>query len=154
MKNFLSPRHQARLLAIALGLGCVPPLMAEPLPFNGRWLLDVPSDAQASYTMLTVKGDKMTWTGPDKSAPKCVQQFVLKNEKPGTVYTDGHGTRFVAGSLGSLPTYLLTLTTSSCGNVDEDVRIRFPLVYDVRHIEVIEYVNGKPVSSRRFRRKK
>jgi len=34
------------------------------------------------------------------------------------------------------------------------VRIRYPLIYDTRHIEVIEYENGKPVSSRRFHRKK
>ena len=96
----------------------------------------------------------MTWRGPDKSAPACVQPFTLKKESPGTVYTNGHGTKFVAGALGSLPTYLLTLGPATCGSPAEEVRISFPLVYDIKHIEFIEYVHGKPVSSRRFYRKK
>jgi hypothetical protein len=79
---------------------------------------------------------------------------VLKQERPGTVYVDGRGTRFVAGTKGSIPTYLLQLRTSTCGGAGEDVRIRYPLVYDTRHIEIIDYVNGKPVGARRFRREK
>jgi hypothetical protein len=124
------------------------------VPFSGRWLLDDGPDAQTAYTVLTVKGESLRWSGQDKSAQPCVQEFVVKNEKPGTVYVDGRGTRFLAGVKGSIPTWLLQLRSSTCGGVGEDVRIRYPLVYDTRHIEVIEYLNGKPVSSRRFHRKK
>ncbi|HEX8785975.1 MAG TPA: hypothetical protein VF793_07325 [Telluria sp.] len=154
MKNFLSSRCRARLLATVVGLGWASSLLAQPLPYIGRWLLDDQAEAQASPSILTVKEASMTWSGPNKSAPACVQQFVVKKENPGSVYTDGHGTKFVAGSLGSLPTYLLKVSASTCGGANEDVRIRFPLVYDINHIEVIEYVNGKPVSARRFHRKK
>jgi hypothetical protein len=152
MKRFLSARCRAQLFAIVVGLGCAPSLLAQALPFTGRWLLDDRPEAQ-TYTALTIKGTRMSWSGPNKSTPPCVQEFELKNEKPGTVYTDVHGTKFVAGSLGSLPTYLLTVSASTCGGIGEQVRIRYPLVYDVRHIEFIEYANGKPVSSRRFHRK-
>jgi len=153
-KNFLNPTCRARLLALVLGLGCAPTLLAQSMPLAGRWLLDDHPETPAPYTVLTIKDMRLSWSGPGKSAPKCVQQFVLKNEKPGTVYADGHGTRFVAGVPGSIPTYLLRLSASTCGGIDEDVRIRFPLVYDTRHIEVIEYANGKPLTSRRFHRKK
>jgi hypothetical protein len=68
------------------------------------------------------------------------------------VYADGRGTRFMAGMKGSLPTWLLQLRGSTCGRAGEESRIRYPLVYDTRHIEVIGYVGGKPVSARRFRR--
>jgi hypothetical protein len=142
------------LLAILLGLGAAPAVLAQSLPFTGRWVLDDGSAAPAPYTSLTVKGERMTWSGPDKAAPGCVQEFVLKTEKPGTVYVDGRGTKFLAGVKGSIPTYLLQLRTSTCGRAGEDVRIRYPLVYDTRHIEVIEYAGGKPVSAWRFRRKK
>lgn len=141
------------LLVVLLGLGAAPSLFAQSLPFSGSWLLEDGSAAPATYTSLTVKGESMTWSGPDESVPKCVQEFALKREKPGTVYVDGRGTRFLAGVKGSIPTYLLQLRTSTCGRAGEEVRIRYPLVYDTRHIEVIEYVNGKPVSARRFRRK-
>ncbi len=146
------------LFAFLLGLGCAPSLLAQQLPFAGRWLLDAQADAQAAsrarYTVLSVKDDRLRWSGPDKSVPPCEQEFALKKEKPGTVYLDGRGTRFLAGFPGSIPTYLLTLRSSTCGRAGEDVRIRYPLIYDTRHIEVIEYENGKPVSSRRFHRKK
>jgi hypothetical protein len=154
MRNFLRPTSRARLLAIVLGLGWAPSLLAQPFPFNGRWLPDNPPAAPPGYTALTVKGATLTWSGPTKSAPKCVQQFELKNEKPGTVYVDGRGTKFVSGVPGSIPTYLLKISDSTCGNAGEDLRIRYALVYDVTHIEIIEYVNGKPVTSRRFHRKK
>jgi hypothetical protein len=143
-----------KFFAILFCLAAAPSVSAQPLPFDGRWLLDDHTEAQASQTVLTIKGDSMSWGGPNKSAPGCVQEFVVKKENPGTVYVDGHGRKFLAGVPGSLPTYLLKLRTSTCGRIDEDVRISFPLVYDTRHIELIEYVNGKPVSSRRFRRKK
>jgi hypothetical protein len=140
--------------ALLFGLACAPPVLAQSLPFDGRWLLDDgPAAAQAAYTRLTIGGGSMTWSGPFASAPPCVQEFTVKNEKPGTVYVDGRGTRFLAGVKGSIPTWLLQLRSSSCGRIGEETRIRYPLVYDTRHIEVIGYVNGKPVSSRRFRRK-
>jgi len=142
------------LLAVLLGLACAPPVLAQSLPFDGKWLLDEdPKAPAAAYTVLNIADNTMTWTGPVKSTPKCVQEFALKEEKPGTVYVDGRGTRFVAGAKGSLPTYLVQLRASTCGRAGETTRIRYPLVYDTRHIEVIGYVGGKPVSSRRFHRK-
>ncbi|MFC5548035.1 hypothetical protein [Massilia aerilata] len=143
------------LCALLCGLACFPAaVQAQALPFAGRWLLDEnPKAPAAAYTVLTIDGEKMRWSGPDKATPVCVQEFALKQEKPGTVYADGRGTRFLAGVKGSIPTYLLQLRSSTCGRAGEDTRIRYPLVYDTRHIEVIGYVKGKPVSSRRFHRK-
>jgi hypothetical protein len=153
MNDLFSSRCRARLLALLFGLGCAPSVLAQSLPFTGRWLPDDRPEAQVSWTSLTIKGERMTWSGPNKSAPTCVQEFVLKKENPGTVYVDGRGIKFVAGAKGSIPTYLLQLRTSTCGRIGEDIRISYPLVYDTRHIELIEYLNGKPVSSRRFHRK-
>jgi hypothetical protein len=141
-------------LALLAGLACAPSVLAQSLPFAGRWLLDDGAQAPAAHTVLTIKGERLSWSGPGKAAPGCVQDFVVKKESPGTVYVDGRGTRFVAGMKGSIPTYLLQLRTSTCGGIGEDVRIRYPLVYDTRHIEFIEYAQGKPVSARRFRRAK
>lgn len=144
----------ALLSSLLLGLACAPAALAQSLPFAGKWLLDEdPKAPAAAYTVLTIADNTMTWTGPAKPTPKCVQAFELKEEKPGTVYVDGRGTRFVAGAKGSLPTYLLQLRASTCGRAGETTRIRYPLVYDTRHIEVIGYVAGRPVSSRRFHRK-
>lgn len=146
-----------RWLAPLVALACAPSALAQPLPsplpFAGRWLLDQGAQAQPAYTVLTVKGERLSWSGPAAS-PACVQEFVVKQEKPGTVYVDGRGTRFVAGMQGSIPTYLLQLRSSTCGGsgAGAEMRIRYPLVYDVSHIEIIDYVNGKPVSARRFRR--
>jgi hypothetical protein len=154
MEFFSGARRRAQWLAIVIGLGCAPPLLAEPLPFTGQWLLDDASGAQAVYTKLSITAGNMSWSGSKKSTPGCVQQFVLRTENPGTVYTNGRGTEFVAGVKGSLPTYLLKIGASSCSNTAVDLRISYPLVYDTRHIDLIEYVDGKPVSSRRFVRKK
>lgn len=154
MRHFLLSTSRARLLALVLGLGWTPSLLAQTFPFNGRWVPDDPPAAQPAYTLLTVKGTTLTWSGPKKSASRCVQHFELKNERPGTVYVDGRGTRFVAGVPGSIPTYLLKIGDSTCGDAGADLRIRYPLVYDVTHIEIIGYVNGKPMTSRRFHRKK
>jgi hypothetical protein len=144
------------LSALLCGLACFPAaVQAQSLPFAGRWLLDEnPKAPAAAYTVLTIEGEKMRWSGPGKGTPACVQAFALKQERPGTVYVDGRGTRFLAGVKGSIPTYLLELRSSTCGRAGEETRIRYPLVYDTQHIEVIGYVNGKPVSSRRFHRKK
>lgn len=152
--NFLRSGSMAHLLVLALGIGCMPSLCAQTLPFAGRWQLDAPPGAPAAYTRLTIKATTLSWAGPTKSAPTCVQQFTVKQEKPGTEYLDGHGTKFIAGVRGSLPTFLVQVSASTCGNVGEDVRISFPLVYDLNHIEVIEYAKSKPVSSRRFKIKK
>lgn len=147
-------------IALLLGLACAPAALAQspqpqpqPLPFSGRWLLDEDPRKPAAYTVLQIEGGRMTWTGPAKSTPQCVQEFALKREPPGTVYVDGRGTRFLAGVKGSIPTWLLHLRTSTCGRAGEETRIRYPLIYDTRHIEVIGYVAGKPVSARRFHRK-
>jgi hypothetical protein len=140
--------------ALLLGLACAPAALAQPLPFEGRWLLDEePGKPAAAYTVLNIGDGSMTWTGPARSTPRCVQEFALKEEKPGTVYADGRGSRFVAGVKGSIPTYLLQLRGSTCGRAGEQTRIRYPLVYDTQHIDVIGYVAGKPVSARRFHRK-
>jgi hypothetical protein len=69
------------------------------------------------------------------------------------VYLDGRGRKFVAGVPGSIPTYLLNIVGGNCRGIEDQVRISYPLIYDVNHIEVIEYVKGKPASSRRFHRK-
>jgi len=153
MKTSLGSRGRAQLLALFLGLGATSSLQAEPLPFAGRWQVDDDPEPQAGYTTLVVKGDTMSWHGKDRSLPKCVRQFTLKREKPGTVYTNARGTKFIAGAPGSIPTFLLQLGPGACGNASEAVRINYPLIYDTRHIELIEYATGKPVSVRRFHRK-
>jgi hypothetical protein len=140
----------ARLVAAVAGLGCSSAVLAEPVPFAGRWLAD---DQTAPYTTLTVKGDTLSWHGPDKSVPKCVRQFTVQPEKPGTVYTNARGTKFIAGFKGSIPTFLLQLDSGTCGSGGSAVRINYPLIYDTRHIELIEYAGGKPVGARRFHRK-
>jgi hypothetical protein len=154
MKISLGSRGRAQLLALFFGMGAMSSLQAEPLPFAGRWQVDDDPEPQAGYTTLVVKGDTMSWHGKDKSLPRCVRQFTLKKEKPGTVYTNARGTKFVAGAKGSIPTYLLQLSPGVCGSTSEEVRINYPLIYDTRHIELIEYATGKPVSARRFHRKK
>lgn len=153
MKTSLGSRGRAQLLALFLGLGAMSSLQAEPVPFAGRWQMDDDVEPPAGYTTLVVKGDTMSWHGKDKSLPKCVRQFTLKREKPGTVYTNARGTKFIAGAPGSIPTFLLQLGPGACGSASEAVRINYPLIYDTRHIELIEYATGKPVSVRRFHRK-
>ena len=142
----------ARGLAVVAGLGCSASALAEPVPFAGRWLADDQDDAP--YTTLTVKGDTIAWHGRDKSVPRCVRQFAVRQEKPGSVYVDARGTKFVAGAKGSIPTYLLQLDAGTCGSASSAVRINYPLIYDTRHIELIEYAAGKPVGVQRFHRKK
>lgn len=158
MKNHPSPGLRARSLlpfvvpVFVLGLGCAAPVLAEPLPYVGRWLPDEDPGPPAARTVLTIKDARMTWREPD--APACVRDFALQKERPGTVYRDGRGTKFVAGAPGSIPTYLLKLGPGTCGSPGDYVRISFPLVYDIGHIELIDYVAGKPVAVRRYRRKK
>jgi len=153
MKTSLGSRGRAQLLALFLGLGAMSSLQAEPMPFAGRWQVDDDTEPQAGYTTLVVKGDTMSWHGKDRSLPKCVRQFTLKREKPGTVYTNARGTKFIAGAPGSIPTYLLQMSPGTCGSAGEEVRINYPLIYDTSHIELIEYASGKPASGRRFHRK-
>jgi hypothetical protein len=154
VKDFSRLRRGVRRLAIVVGLACGPAALAQPLPFTGHWLPDDHLETQASHAVLTIKSASMSWSGPKRSPPACVREFVLIKENPGTVYADGRGTQFVAGVTGSLPTYLLKVSASTCDSVADAVRISFPLVYDRRHMEFIEYVNGKPVAARRFHRKK
>ena len=142
----------ARVVAVVAGLGCSASVLAEPVPFAGRWLADDP-DA-SPYTTLTVKGGTLSWHGPDKSVPRCVRQFAVQQERPGTVYMNAHGTKFIAGFKGSIPTYLLQLDGGTCGSGSSAVRINYPLIYDTQHIELIEYAAGKPVGVQRFHRKK
>lgn len=153
MKTSPGPTRRAHLFAIVLGLGFCTPLLAEPLPFAGRWLADDPPDALSPYTSLVIKGDTIAWHGADKSTPPCVRQFAVQPERPGTVYTNARGTKFVAGAKGSIPTYVLRLDAADCGGVGSTVRIHYPLIYDTRHIELIDYAGGKPVGARRFHRK-
>jgi len=154
MTQRLHPGWRARLLAMAAGLGCALSVLAQDMPFAGHWLPDQqPGAAAAAYPALTIKGDRMSWGGSAKSAPACVQQFVLQNEKPGTMYVNGRGTKFIAGVTGSLPTYLLKLRANGCAGGADAVRIIYPMVYRTGQIEVIEYVNGKVVSARRMHRK-
>ena len=154
MTQRLHPGWRARLLAMAAGLGCALSVLAQDMPFAGRWLPEQqPGAAAAAYPVLTIKGDSMSWGGPTRSAPACVQQFVLQNEKPGTMYVNGRGIKFIAGVAGSLPTYLLKLRTNGCAGGADAVRIIYPTVYGSRQIEVLEYVNGKVVSARRLHRK-
>ena len=110
----------ARFVGVVAGLGWSASALADPVPFAGRWLAD---DGTASpYTILTVKGDTLSWQGPDKSVPKCVRQFTLQQERPGTVYTNARGTKFIAGFKGSIPTYLLQLDGGTCGSGGSAVR--------------------------------
>jgi hypothetical protein len=151
MRHRLTLGWRARVLAAVIGLGCAQSVLAQDVPFAGSWLLDEqPGAAASAYPVLTIEGDKLSWGGPQKSAPTCVQQFVLQNEKPGTMYVNGRGTKFVAGVAGSLPTYLLKLRANSCADA---VRIIYPMVYRTGQIEVLEYVNGKVVSVQRLHRK-
>jgi hypothetical protein len=155
MKTFLGSSCRAQLLlAMFLGLGTVSPLHAEPVPFAGRWLADDDTEPLAGYTTLVVQGDTMSWHGKDRSLPRCVRQFTLKQERPGTVYTNAHGTKFIAGAPGSIPTYLLQLSPGTCGSAGDEVRINYPLIYDTRHIELIDYAAGRPAGARRFHRRK
>jgi hypothetical protein len=165
-----------RLLAVAAVAGCAAlaraqapahppaqasaqaptPAVAQPhgLPFAGRWLRDEQPGARPRYPVLVIDKDSMTWRGADKATPDCVQPFTLRPETPGSVYTDGQGRKFVAAAKGSFPTYLLDLGAGSCGaGAGAQVRISYPLAYDVAHIEFIDYANGKPVGVRRFHRK-
>lgn len=152
MKLPVIPSRHAHWLALVCGLACAPATPAEGPPFLGRWQLDEPVPAQAAYTALHIKGTSLAWRGPGKSSPACTHRFALKPEPAGTTYRNGRGTQFVAGVAGSLPTYLLAIQGSDCASPVDAVRISYPLVYDVRHIEVIEYAGGKPVSARRMHR--
>jgi hypothetical protein len=154
MKPSSGPRLRPHLPALLLCLACSTPVLADPLSIAGRWLADEPAGPDVPYTSLTIKDDTMTWRGPDKSVPACVRRFAVQTERPGTVYTNARGTKFVAGAKGSIPTYLLQLDGGACGTAGSTLRINFPLIYDTQHIELIDYAAGKPVNARRFHRKK
>jgi len=142
----------ARLCAVVAGLGCSPALLAQDLLFTGRWVPDDQAAAPGAYAVLAIEAARMSWHGAKTAPPGCGRDFTLQAEKPGTEYADGRGTRFVAGTAGSLPTYLLKVTASTCGGKEDAIRISFPRAYDRAHMELVQYVQGKPVSARRFHR--
>lgn len=162
MPNLLPTRRRLRLLAnvagVILGLGHGAALLAQtsplPLPYAGSWLLDDPAAPSNAATRLTIDGARLSLRGRDRSQPACVQDFVQQKEKPGTVYANGQGKRFVASASGSFPTFLLKIGTSTCGGAVDHVRISFPLPYNKDQMEFIDYAQGKPLSARRFHRKK
>lgn len=153
MRVFRNPRCRARLLAALLGLGCCAPAPAQSLPFAKRWLLEGQPAVPGAYTVATIDDTGITWSVRGKGPPPCTQRFALVKERPGTVYRDGRGKQFVAGVPGSIPTYLLNIVGGNCRGIEDQVRISYPLIYDVTHIEVIEYVKGRQAGSRRFYRK-
>jgi len=114
----------------------------------------VPDDPDAQATLLVIKDMTLSWREGGRSTPACVRPFAFVTERPGTIYVDGNGTKFVAGARGSIPTYLLKLAPGACGVAGDVVRIRFPLIYDTAHIELIEYAGGRPAGARRFHRRK
>ena len=145
-----------RRLAIVLALGAVTlcawtHAAAQPRPLAGRW---VPDDPEAQATLLTIKDMTLSWREGGRARPACVRPFALLAERPGTIYVDGRGTKFVAGAPGSIPTYLLRLEPGACGVAGDLVRISFPLIYDTAHIELIEYAGGRQAGVRRFHRSK
>lgn len=149
---FTTWKSVAQLCTAAVGLGCSPALSAQELLFTGRWVPDMQAATPGAYAVLTIEAARMSWHDASMTSPGCSRNFALQPEKPGTEYADGRGTRFVAGTAGSLPTYLLKVTASTCGGKEDAIRISFPRAYDRAHMELIQYVQGKPVSARRFHR--
>lgn len=146
--HLLSP---ATLAGIVLALGCAPSALAKPPQYEGHWQAD--GNAAASGTpsaILTIEGTKLSWRPKRKGRPVCAGSFARLDEKPGTVYRDAAGRKFVAGALGSFPTFLLQVDPGTCASTADQWRISFPLAYDKRHMELIEYRNGRPVGARRF----
>jgi hypothetical protein len=157
MNHFSNARRRVRLLTAVLGLGYSAALLAQPLPYLGRWLPDEKTEAHGTQAQggarLSIDDARLSWRGPDRAQPACVQEFVRHQEKPGTVYANGQGKRFVASASGSFPTFLLKIVANACGGSVDHVRISFPLAYSKDQMELIEYAQGKPVSARRFHRK-
>jgi hypothetical protein len=149
---FSAWKSVAQLCTAAVAFGCSPALSAQELLFTGRWVPDIQAAAPGAYAVLTIEAARMSWHDASMTSPGCSRDFALQPEKPGTEYADGRGTRFVAGTAGSLPTYLLKVTASTCGGKEDAIRISFPRAYDRAHMELIQYVQGKPVSARRFHR--
>jgi len=136
-------------------IACVcAPALAQPAPaddqFIGRWKSDNPASATPD-ALLTIEGAAFTWRPNAKAPPQCRGTFARQNEKPGTVYLDAHGRKFVAGAIGSFPTYLLKVDPGTCGGAD-GWRISFPVPYDRRHMELTEYVGGRPTGYRKMQK--
>lgn len=140
------------LLALAAATLCTwTQAAAQPRPLAGRW---VPDDPDAQATLLVIQDMTLSWRAGGRARPACLRPFALLAERPGTIYVDGRGTKFVAGAPGSIPTYLLRLEPGACGVAGDVVRISFPLIYDVNHIELIEYAGGRQAAVHRFHRRK
>jgi hypothetical protein len=152
MKTLSNP--MCRALVVLLACAWLPALAAERLSIFGKWAPDEGAGAKAGSPALTIEGSKLSWSGSKDGQPACVREFTLREERPGTVYTNGRGTKFVAGAKGSLPTFLLRIGASTCARTADAVRISFPLVYDSRHIEVLELAQGRVIASQRFYRLK
>lgn len=160
---FASPACRAALLGIVLGLGCAHPLWAQALQsqapqshgpqFVGHWQSDgAGTAAEAPSAILSLDEATLSWRPQRRAAPVCKGSFTLTQERPGTVYRNARGEKFVAGSPGSFPTFLLKVNPGSCGGSADAWRLSFPLAYDRRHMELTEYQAGRPIGYRRMLR--
>ena len=122
---------------------------ARPPAYIGHWKAD--GDAAPDMpAILSLEGATLALRPKPKARPVCKGAFALQPEKPGTVYRNAEGRKFVAGSLGSLPTFLLNIEPGTCPVTASQWRISFPLPYDRRHMELIEYQGGRATGSRRY----
>lgn len=151
MNKHWKPVVRATLAATLLGLGMASAVAAEPQLFLGKWKSDNPASTTPD-AVLTFDGDTLSWRPRDKAPPQCSGTFALQPEKPGTVYVNGLGRKFVAGAIGSFPSYLLNVNPGTCGGTADQWRVSFPLAYDRRHMEVTEYKDGKAMAYRRLQR--
>jgi hypothetical protein len=142
-------------IALALGGGIATTATAQDdsagYRFTGQWKSDNPASS-APDAILTLEGTALSWRPNGKAPPMCRGTFALQAEKPGSVYQDARGRKFVAGAVGSFPTFLLSVDPGTCGGGADQWRISFPLPYDRRHMELTEYRGGRPIGYRRMQR--
>jgi hypothetical protein len=143
----------AALASLCLTLNCAPAAQAqaETPQFLGHWKSDNPAST-APDAVLTIEGATVSWHPKRGAKPMCSGTFALQAEKPGTVYLDAHGRKFVAGMIGSLPTFLLKVDPGTCGGGADAWRLSFPRAYDRRHMELTEYRNGRAIAFRKMQR--
>lgn len=155
---FSHDRLNARLI---LMLGCAAaaqvqaqtpsPTQAAAPQFMGKWKSANPASTTPD-AILTIEGAAVSWRAAPGAKPMCSGAFALQAEKPGTVYLDAKGRKFVAGVIGSFPTFLLKVDPGTCGGGADGWRLSFPLAYDRGHMELTEYRNGRPIAFRRMQR--
>jgi hypothetical protein len=148
------PTLLAGLAGALLCLACAasaPSALAQAPQFTGHWKSDNPASA-APDAVLTIEGASLSWRPKRHAPPMCSGTFALQAEKPGSVYVDGRGKKFVGGAIGSFPTYLLKVDPGTCGGGADSWRLSFPLAYDRVHMALTEYRNGRPIGFRRLRR--